>query len=198
MEIIIIEKDCLYAVKYPDQEHDEYNRIFEDYGDLEKVEEFFELYKWEIGQYYVTELGWNRDETQAYAQKVIAEAEKLEDKFEDLIDNTIDGINPGLSSEFLVLEGFENKDMPAMKSYGMGRPALLRVYAVEVSRNCLIIFYSGIKIQHEISNCPVLKDNVIQKARQVINFLEENEITCKKDLNDLIANMKQKGVKDED
>ena len=192
MEIVIIERNCLYAVKYPEEEHDEYNRIFEDYGDINKVEEFFELYKWEIGQYYVTELGWSRDETEAYTQKVIEEAEALEDRFEDLIDNTIDGIPPGLGSHFVILEGFEDKPMPAMKSYGVGNPSLLRVYAIEVSHNCLIIFYSGIKIAHKISECPVLKDNVISKAHRIIAFLEEHGLTTKEVLNLYIKNYGRK------
>ena len=186
MEIVIIEKGCLYAVKYPEEKHDEYNRIFEDHTDINKVEAFFELHKWEIGQYYVTELGWSRDETAAYTQKVINEAVELEERFENLIDNTVDGISPDLGSNFNILEGYENKQIPAMKSYGVGRVPMLRVYAVEISSNCLIIFYSGIKIAHKISECPVLKDNVIKKANQVIAFLEENEIYSKDDLNSYI------------
>lgn len=41
MEILEIQDDCLYAVKYPEEEYDEYNRIFEDYSNFDKVHEFF-------------------------------------------------------------------------------------------------------------------------------------------------------------
>lgn len=90
-----------------------------------------------------------------------------------------------MSSHFAVLEGFEKEQMPAMKSYGLKRPSLLRVYALEIARNCLIIFYSGIKIGKAISDCPVLKDNVLQKARALISFLHENEVLTKKDIDNL-------------
>lgn len=185
MEIVVIEKGFLYAVKYLNAEFDEYNRIFEEFGDLEKVTEFFNLYKWEIDQYYVRELCLNRDEVEAYSQRVVEEAVELEETFENLIDNSIEGKSPALSSHFAILEGFEKERMPAMKSYGLKRPSLLRVYALEIARNCLIIFYSGIKIRKAISDCPVLKDNVLQKARALISFLHENEVLTKKDIDDL-------------
>ncbi len=176
MDIVEIEKNYLYAVKYDDQEFDEYNRIFEDFTNLELVNEFFEHNKYKIGQYYVNELGYNRNETEAFSQYVINEAIELEEHFENLIDNTIEGNIPDLHGHFTILEGFENEDIPALKSYGLNRPSMLRVYAIEVDSNCLIIFYSGIKIEHSLSECPVLKDNVISKARLVLDFLKANGI----------------------
>lgn len=177
MELIEIAPDCLYAVKYPGQQFDEYNRIFEDYGDFEIVHEFFERYKWKIDNFYVRELGIAADETEAFARYVVDEAVELEEHFEDLIDNTLDHKTPNLFGHFKILEGFEKEDMPAMKSYGNGRPSLLRVYAIEIEHNCMVIFYSGIKINRAISDCPVLCDNVIEKARQVIDFLKRNGAT---------------------
>lgn len=174
MDIVEIEKDYLYAVKYDDQVFDEYNRIFEDFTNLELVNEFFETHKYKIGQYYVNELGYQRNETEAFSQYVINEAIELEEYFECLIDNTVECIKPDLKGHFTILEGFENEDMTALKSYGLNRPSMLRVYAIEVDDNCLIIFYSGIKIEHSLSDCPVLKENVIRKARNVLDFLKSN------------------------
>lgn len=177
MEIIEIAQNCLYAIKYSDQQFDEYNRIFEEYGNFEKVHDFFETYKWEIENYYVRELGIAADETEAFTQYVIEEAIELEEHFENLIDNTLDGNTPDLYGHFKILEGFEKEDMPAMKSYGNKRPSLLRVYAIEIEPNCMVIFYSGIKITHTIGKCPVLGENVIKKARDVIDFLKANGAT---------------------
>lgn len=177
MDLFEIASGCLYAVKYHGETFDEYNRIFEDHSNLEKVLDFFETNKWKIGQYYVKELGIPADETEAYANIVIEETLELEEHFEYLIDNSLNHTTPDLRGHFKTLEGFENADMPAMKSYGLGDPSLLRVYAIEVDKQCLIIFYSGIKIEHSLSQCPVLKDNVISKAHQVIDFLIENDAT---------------------
>lgn len=101
---------------------------------------------------------------------------------EDLIDNSIDNKIPYIKSRFITLEGYEDKTHPALKSYGVDRPSMLRVYAVEVDEKSLIIFYSGIKIQHSIQDSPILKDNVLTKANKLIAFLEENDISTTTEL----------------
>lgn len=187
MEILRIVNNILYAVKYSGQEYDEYNRIFEDHGDLANVRAFFESYKWEIDDFYVTELSLDREEVEAYSQRLVKEALDLEERLEDLIDNCIDKKIPGLSSHFKLLEGFETEKMPALKGYGLPKISMLRVYAIELARDQLIIFYSGIKIGHKIKDCPILRDNVIQKAKDVISFLKEKGIFSVEDLNNFLA-----------
>lgn len=185
MELIEIESGCLYAIRYEGEKFDEYNRIFEQFSNLDYVLDFFETYKDNIGQYYVDELGLDREETEAFAQYVVDETIDLEEYIEQLIDNTLDHDLPDLKGHFKLLEGFEAEKMPALKSYGLQRPSLLRIYAIEVDRQCLVIFYGGIKIRHSISECPVLKDNVIQKARQTIEFLKSIGVLTAEDLANL-------------
>lgn len=185
MEIIRIQENILYSVKYDNSEFDEYNRIFEDYENPNFVLNFFESYKWQIGNFYVMELGIPQSETEAYAKQVIDEVYELEDHFENLIDNSSLGLKPDLFSHFTTLEGFENEDLPAMKSYGLKKPSLLRVYAIEVDRSCLIIFNSGIKIRKSLSECPILKDNVLSKARNVIDYLTDQGVTPSKHVDDI-------------
>lgn len=60
MELIEYEEGIIYAVKWPDQEYDEYERLM-DYAEPAKVHEFIESHKWEIGQYYVDQLNIPRD-----------------------------------------------------------------------------------------------------------------------------------------
>lgn len=174
MKLIEIESETVYAIKYDDEIYNEYDRIFEDYGDFETVLDFFETYKWQIASYYVRSIGFSQVETEAYANRVIEEAEELEDRFEEYFDEVEKGNYLPLKEHFIVLEGFEKEDMPALKSYGTKRPSLLRVYAVEIDARCMVIFYSGIKICQTLSECPVLKDNVLNRAREVIKFLREN------------------------
>jgi len=193
MRIITIEKDVIYAVHYPGQEFDEYNRIFEDHQDLQKVTSFFQTYKYRIGQYYVNKLRMRRDEVDGYAQHVIEDANKLEDYFEDLIDNSKAGRHPLLCEHFKPLEGFTDKTTPAFKSYGLADPSMLRVYAVEVNPHCMIIFYSGIKIEHSVADCPVLCDNVVSKADSLIRFLQGEMVENAYDLNLLISRQAKGG-----
>lgn len=183
MEIVEIEHNYLYAIKYDNEQQDEYNRIFDVHSNYEQVFEFFETNKYQIEDYYVTELGFDREETDAYTQYVIDETIELEEYFEDLIDNSIANSTPNLRGHFKILEGFEGEDLPALKSYGLNRPSLLRVYAIELKDRSLIIFYSGIKIAKKIKDCPGLKDNVLKKSYQVIAFLKSKYITDSEDIN---------------
>lgn len=185
LSILTIQEDCLYAVKYDGQEFDEYNRIFEDHANLSKVLGFFETNRLKIGDYYIKEMGLGRDEIEAFAQRVVEDAVDLEEYFEMLIDNTVEGNTPDLYGHFKILEGFEGKDTPAMKSYGLNRPSMLRVYAIEVDRKSLIVFYSGIKINHRLEDCPELNENVLRKANQLIDYLKEIQIMTSDDLEDL-------------
>ncbi len=182
MEIVTIEQNYLYAVKYKDEQQDEYNRIFDYHSDFERVLGFFETNMHKIEDYYVSQLGLERHETEAYAQYVVDETIELEEYFEDLIDNSISDASPNLRGHFKILEGFEGKDFPALKSYGLNRPSLLRVYAIEMLDESLLIFYSGIKITKKIKDCPGLKDNVLQKAHLVISFLKREGIIDAEDL----------------
>lgn len=185
MKIVVIEKNYLYAVKYDGNDTDEYNRIFDYLTDFEQVLDFFETYKWQINDYYVKQLDLPATETQAYATRLVQDALELEEKFEELIDDSIKIGNSCLRDHFELLEGFEKEDTPALKSYGLDHPSLIRVYAIEVDRRCLIIFYGGIKIRHALSECPILKDNVVQKARDVITYLEKMGVTTTEELNEI-------------
>lgn len=145
MNLVEIENDYLYAVKYDNEIFDEYNRIFEDFKNFDLVNDFFEKYKYQIGQFYVNSIGFNRNETEAYTQYVVDETIELEEYFESLIDNSVSGSAPDLKGHFKILEGFENEDLPALKSYGLNRPSMLRVYAIEIDENCLLIFIAVLK-----------------------------------------------------
>lgn len=69
-----------------------------------------------------------------------------------------------------------------MKCYGLKKPSMLRIYAIEVDRQCIVIFYGAIKIRHSLKDCPVLKDNVLSKARQTVDFLTSMGVAFAEDL----------------
>lgn len=100
MKIVVIEKNYLYAVKYDGNDTDEYNRIFDYLTDFEQVLDFFETYKWQINDYYVKQLDLPATETQAYATRLVQDALELEEKFEELIDDSIKIGNSCLRDHF--------------------------------------------------------------------------------------------------
>ena len=69
-----------------------------------------------------------------------------------------------------------------MKSYGLGIPSLLRIYAIKIAANVYVITGGGIKLARTIQDSPGLKDSVIQGIDKVRSFLRSEAII---DANDL-------------
>lgn len=184
MELIEYEEGIIYAVKWPEQEFDEYERLI-DYAEPACVHQFIEQHQWEISQYYVNKLKIPRDRVDKWVKHITKEGEKLLDRLDQLIDNTIVGTTPDLFQHFKIIEGYESRDKPAMKSYGPDDPSMLRVYAIEIEQRCWIIFYSGIKIGKNFSDSPGL-EVVKDKANQVIAYLETNGVISLDDLKTLV------------
>lgn len=185
MKIVQIEKGILYSVHYDDEEWDEYNRIFEQYTDFAYVSRFFNEHYLQINNYYVKVTGIPREEREAYANKIVQETLDLEERFDNLIDNSIDGKLPDFHKEFKWLEGTEVSPVTGLKWGKIDSKSMMRIYAVEVECNCLIIVYGGIKIAHKLSECPLL-DTAVDKVKNMIHFLKANNAITISGLEDLI------------
>lgn len=126
-----------------------------------------------------------REKREEYAQKLVKEAIELEEKFEDLIDNTIDGKTPDLHEKFQWLEGTKQNPLCGLKWGKIDSASMLRIYAVEVEANCLIIVYGGIKVRHCLSECPLL-DSAVTKVNNLIAYLEDNNAITISGLEELV------------
>lgn len=69
-----------------------------------------------------------------------------------------------------------------MKSYGIVRPSLLRMYAIKLDPNSYLITGGGIKLGDTIQNSPDLKDHVLQNIDKVKTWLKQNGISDSNDL----------------
>ncbi len=185
MKIIQIEKGILYSVHYDDEEWDEYNRIFEQYTDFPYVLEFFNEHYLRINNYYVSATGIPRERQEEYANKIVQETLELEERFENLTDNSIEGKLPDFHKEFKWLEGTELSPLTGLKWGKIDSTSMMRIYAVEVEENCLVIVYGGIKTSHKLSECPLL-DTAVDKVRNVIHFLKANNAVTISGLDNLI------------
>lgn len=73
-------------------------------------------------------------------------------------------------------------EYPPMKSYGSGRPPLLRMYAIKIQPNCYLITGGGIKLADTIQNSPELKDHILQDIDKVRSWLKTNGIIDSDDM----------------
>lgn len=174
MEIIAIFPPYIYSIKYDDKEENEYDRLFEEWNDLTSVLDFLMQHKDMLKASI-----WKKvSEPELAARQVLDEAEAMELLFKELNSHTTNGEEPDFDSHFHYLDGkykFELEYEP-MKSYGDGRPSLLRMYAIKMDRNTYLITGGGIKLGATIQESPGLKDHVIQNIDKVRTWLKENGI----------------------
>lgn len=181
LEIIAIYPPYIYSVQYDDVEENEFDRLFQQWNDLEYVTQFFETF-----QDYLKSPFWQKTpEPEDATLQVLQEAADLEDLFKELYNNTKNSIvGKDFDSHFYYLDGkyqFEKERFP-MKSYGTNRPSLLRIYAIKMNTNTYLITGGGIKLADTIQNSPDLKKHVLNNIDKVRQFLKANGIMDSDDM----------------
>lgn len=181
MEIVSIYPPFLYSIQYDGVNENEFDRLFQQWNDLGYVVQFMV----DHNDLLANPIWLRIAEPEDAAKQVLKEAEGLENLLTDLCKNTADGETPDLDSHFKYLEGkykFELEYQP-MKSYGIGRPSLLRMYAIRMQSNTYLITGGGIKLADTIQNSPDLKEHVLQNIDRVKVWLRENGILDSNDMN---------------
>ncbi len=180
MEIIAIYPPYIYSIQYDDVEESEYERLFQQWNDMGYVMQFFDTYQ----EFLKSPIWQNISEPEDAARQVLQEAADLEDLFDELFDNTVNGEPKDFDSHFHYLEGKYKYELerPRMKSYGTERPSLLRIYAIKMGVNTYLITGGGIKLADSIQNSPELKDHVLKNIDRVREFLKANGIIDSDDM----------------
>ena len=180
MEIIAIYPPYIYSIQYDDVKESEYERLFQQWNDMGYVMQFFDTYQ----EFLKSPIWQNISEPEDAARQVLQEAADLEDLFDELHDNTVNGEAKDFDSHFHYLEGKYKYELerPPMKSYGTERPSLLRIYAIKMGTNTYLITGGGIKLADTIQDSPDLKDHVLKNIDRVREFLKANGIIDSDDM----------------
>ena len=184
MEIVEIYENWLYSIQFDEEDLNEYVRVFKEWHDLDYLEKFFTDNAVHIDTPFWKDAGLDPNEPEASAQKILDEAEELEEYIEELVSNMKVGEKPSFDEYFHFLDGKYKClwTLEPMKSHGTNRPSLLRLYAIKLGPNCYLIVYGGIKLGDTIQNSPVLKDKVFNKIDNVLNYLKANGIEDSADI----------------
>lgn len=174
MEIEKIYPPYIYSVKYDGEDVNEFERLFEDWRNLDEVMDFFKKY-----ENYLKSQVWSAvSEPEAAAFQVLEEADNLEILFRKLYLNAKEESKPDFDSYFKYLDGkykFEYEYVP-MKSYGTECPSFIRLYAIKMGNNRYIIVGGGIKLCKKIQDSPYLKDHIFPNIDKVRAWLKNNGI----------------------
>jgi hypothetical protein len=184
MEIVEIYENWLYSIQFDEEELNEFERVFNEWHDLDYLENFFETHAEYLESDFWAKSGLHADTPNINAIRVIQEAENLEKYIKRLVKNTSKGKKPDLDTYFHFLDGKYKCvwTLEPVKSYGTHRPSLLRLYAIKLEHNCYLIVYGGIKLGETIQSSPVLKDHVFDKIDKVLNYLKANSISDREDI----------------
>ena len=174
MKIEAIYPPYIYSIKYDDQKVNEFERLLEEWRDLDKMIAFFE----ENSEYLKADIWAAVSEPEAAVDQVANEADDLEILLSDLFNNAESHEQPDFDDYFKYLNGryrFDYEYVP-MKSYGRCSPSLIRLYAIKLKANLYIITGGGVKLCKTIQESPGLKDHVMQNIMAVKSWLKDNDI----------------------
>lgn len=178
MEIVEICAPYLYSIRY-DTEQIEFNKLFQEWEDVEWLLSFFEIHSSEMA----FEFWGNFTDPEVASARTLEEAYDLEALIKQLLYNTRNNSDPNLDSFFKPLGGEYAYiwDYLPVKAYGTSSPSLLRLYAIKLSPNCYIVTGGGVKYCKKMENSPELKEE-LKKINQVRTFLIENAIIDSEDI----------------
>lgn len=183
MDIIEIFKPHVYSIRFDENGVNEYDRIINQWHDLDYLSKFFSDNKNYLKDEIWTTSGLNSNDIEKFVERVIDEANALEEHLEYLVGNIRNDDKPDLDDYFHYLDGkyCYVSEMTPVKGYGTRNPSLIRLYALKVEPNCYLIVDGGIKLCDTIQNSPELKDHVLQKIDKVITSLKKEGIIDKDD-----------------
>ena len=184
VEIVSVYDEWLYSIRYDEEDLNEYVRVFKEWHNLDYLVNFFSDNFNYINTTFWKNAGLDPFEPELSAQRILEEAEELEEYISELVSNMNLGIKPDFDEYFHFLDGKYKClwTLEPMKSYGTSTPSLLRLYAIKIDSNCYLIVYGGIKLGATIQDSPVLKDNVFRKIDQVLSYLRVNGIADSDDI----------------
>lgn len=169
ISIVPILKPYLYSIAYGDDD-DQFNKFFDFHNNVTMVRDFLIA-----NAHYLTDnpVWKNIPNVDSATRQVLWEAEDLEEVLYARADNAAAGKEPDLDSHFKYLDGpyRDTFEYVPMKSYGPGRPSLLRLYAIKLERNRYVITGGGIKLSDKIQTSPGLKDCVMNDIRRARDYI---------------------------
>lgn len=173
MTIEEIYSPFLYSIRYANNEQNEYDRLFENWSDVDFVLSFFK----ENEKLLQSRIWVEVKVPELAARQVLKEADELYDLLEELAENAKQNKIPNLDDHFISLGGRYKYEITyePYKSYGTKSPSFLRLYATKMGSNTYLITGGGIKLAKTIQESPDLQTHVLQNIDKVRRWLKMKE-----------------------
>lgn len=145
--IFAIVNNNLVAVKYDDYDTDEFERIFDNWTNVQYLFDFFSDHFDDLNDGFYGTIAI--DEA---INKTIEDAEQLERKLIEIAELGQIERDENLQTLFKPLNNLEYRlvDLQKSKAYGSLRRSWLRIYAIRIAKNHYVISGGAIKLTHQM------------------------------------------------
>lgn len=168
MKLVSIFGENLLAIKYEDEEKDEFARLFDLWQNAEFLEEFFETYKADLQNGF-----WGDISVEGAMFETYDYAENLEQRLLKLSKQSSNVQLDGLDELFKPLHNSQIQILPLNES--KARETWLRIYALRVDTDVYIITGGAIKLTQTMNEREHTSEELV-KIRNCRAFLLEQGI----------------------
>ena len=162
MKIVHIFADKLFAIQYDDEEIDELERLFDEWQDLEYLENFFEEHKADLKSgFYSSEIIENA------VLNTFEEAKSLRTQLDELSEYSLESL-------FKPLDNLEYRSvlLSKRKAYGNRHKSWLRLYAIRIEKDMYVITGGAIKLTSSMDE-RLHTQKELNKLEKCRNWLKE-------------------------
>lgn len=203
MDVVKVYPPYLYAIRYAGDQLHIYDLVQKRLTNLDYLENFFEVFQESISDFIVAETGIPIEETQEYIDLVSDQMYNIREDIRNICKSLLEGDSENFGNLFKIHSENDIREMPEgggasshyskpylpVKCYGTkNHPPLVRIYAIEMSLDCYIIIYGGIKLNRKTNTSPAfdekgnktfLEDEIRRRVIAVCDFLASKGILDK-------------------
>jgi len=171
-------ENALFAVRYNEEEPDEFSRLFDLWSDVEYIESFCHENKDDLQDAFQRSIS-----VEEAADEIMDEAQLMERQLYQYFDNTeLQRLfKPLHSNEYVLSPLQESKASPISREF---RRPKIRIYAIRLAPNCFIVTGGAIKLTATMNERLHLLEE-LTKIGRVKNWLSQNGIEIPEDLNEI-------------
>jgi hypothetical protein len=152
INIFAVVDGALLAVQYDHFKEHEFARIFQNWTDVEYLENFFEIHKCDLQSgYHLTKIGYISIEEAVF--QTIEEAEAFQEFILKVAEKGKE--NEDQTLQDLVFKPLHKNDITIKhqetKAYGVNSRSWLRLYAIRIGYNCYVISGGAIKLTRSMN-----------------------------------------------
>lgn len=165
-------KGSLISVKFQENEIDEFEKIFDNWTDVEYLFDFFNENINDLNSGFYGNIS-----IEEAIERTIEEAEELEETILEISESGHKDNYETLQTLFKPLNNndYQIKDYQKTKAYGFERKSWLRVYAIRIASNTFVISGGAIKLTPTMNEREHLKKE-LRKLEIVKDYLIENDL----------------------